>query len=438
MLAMLKDHRVLSRKANSVSLNVVACAMALHGGEQFYSDREAKRTFGVPVKTDVGHMAINLEILEERINQIRVRWQQHLLATGEGGDASIDKFHAGFSAPPTADTSAYRRPTPVPGRKRGRPPISSYTPEEMLELGQRREAKRHHEATWRERAAARDADRAEKAAVRAAASAERDAARNAARAEKAAAREAAREAARAEKAAAREAAREAAHEAARKAVWEAARGEQAAALQQLRMTDAVEAQCDRCKQWYALAEPPLCCSQLATGPCTFAMHVNAWQPLFRFADGRIDHPRGWYKREVCVRIVRHAHYEQEPSNLPPNPLLRLREHWKPAEGVVLDRAEPGCHHFDVYTETRPGCMPNVWVQPFRDVFGRYRVSAWGDIACCAWCGATDGLEDDAIVDLGPSCNSWGWPDGRRKLSAQPYCQPCWAAYRAHTATNSFA
>ena len=39
---------LLSQKATSISVNVVACAIALHSGEQFDSDSHAKRTFAVP------------------------------------------------------------------------------------------------------------------------------------------------------------------------------------------------------------------------------------------------------------------------------------------------------------------------------------------------------------------------------------------------------
>ena len=94
-----------------------------------------------------------------------------------------------------------------------------------MELRQRREAKRHHNATWADRAAAHDADRAEKAKARRAAQAEKAAAREAAAAEKVKAREAAQ----AEKAAAREAARakeaaaQAAAQAAARLGWEAVR-----------------------------------------------------------------------------------------------------------------------------------------------------------------------------------------------------------------------
>jgi len=78
----------------------------------------------------------------------------------------------------------------VPGRKRGRPPITSYTPQELQELQQRKEAKRHHEATWHERNAARDAARARARAEKAAAREEdRRAALDAKLAKQAAARE---------------------------------------------------------------------------------------------------------------------------------------------------------------------------------------------------------------------------------------------------------
>ena len=163
-------------KATCTNLAVVACAIALHGGESFYSDREAKRTFGVHVSTDV---------------QLWV-WRLRKLAAPSTPPATV--ADASTSSP-----AAYRRPPPMLGRKRGRPPITSYTPQELQELMQRKEAKRHHEATWRERDAAHEAARAEKAAAFLAAYA----AREAARAEKAAACEAAQAAKNAAEASAR-------------------------------------------------------------------------------------------------------------------------------------------------------------------------------------------------------------------------------------------
>ena len=193
MINTLKRHGIISARANSTSPKVVACAMALHGGERFYSDREAKRTFGVPIMTDVRLWTDRLEYFEDVVNRAR----RFAVFTGE----RFHEFHAVSPAAVTEDASTpspapYRRPPPMPGRKRGRPPVSSYTPQGMMELLQRREAKRHHEATWADRAAARDADRAEKAKAREAAQAEKAAAREAARAKEAAAQAAAQAAAR--------------------------------------------------------------------------------------------------------------------------------------------------------------------------------------------------------------------------------------------------
>jgi hypothetical protein len=244
MIAAMKDYYIIGQKANATSLAVVACAMALHGGERYHSDREAKRRFGVPVKTDVRLWTGRLARLEE-----------------------LGKFHARFSTAPAAGADAstpsppaYRRPPPVPGRKRGRPPVSSYTPEEMIELQQRREAKRHHEATWRERAAARDADRA------------------AAQAEKAAAREAAR-------AATKKAPAAWGSYVASEAEWEAHRAYHAAALKQLRMADAVEAQEreQERRRWYdklleADHQPKRTCAECG----------------MRTSDGRVDDEHAYY------------------------------------------------------------------------------------------------------------------------------------------------
>lgn len=106
MIDSLRQRKLLSGKANAVRLNVVACAHALHVGESFESDSQAKRIFGVPRTTNVRS------------------WVQLL----------------------------QRLSVPTPGRKRGRPPNSSYTAEE---LQQRRDARARaeREADERHRAA---------------------------------------------------------------------------------------------------------------------------------------------------------------------------------------------------------------------------------------------------------------------------------------------
>lgn len=109
----LTQRKILSGKANSISLNVVACARALHVGESFESDSHAKRIFGVPRTTNVRSW---------------VQLLQRLAVPTPSGEEPGRQL--------------------VPGRKRGRPPNSSYTAEE---LQQRRDARARAEREADER-----------------------------------------------------------------------------------------------------------------------------------------------------------------------------------------------------------------------------------------------------------------------------------------------
>jgi multidrug efflux pump subunit AcrA (membrane-fusion protein) len=121
------------------------------------------------------HDTTDVRLWVRRVEAMHTRPLPRKLAKLIDGPSCSAKGAAGVSteSAPSA-LLAYRRPPPVPGRKRGRPPLASYAPEELQELQRRKEAKRHHKDTWRERAAALAAERAAKQAEQAAAREERD------------------------------------------------------------------------------------------------------------------------------------------------------------------------------------------------------------------------------------------------------------------------
>lgn len=113
----MRKRELLTRKAQSVKVNVVACAHALHVGERFESDSDAKRAFGVPRTTNVRSWVVRLNELDAAI---RIGRKQSQRERGRVRESRVT----------------------VPGRKRGRPPNSSYTAEE---LQQRRDARERNE-----------------------------------------------------------------------------------------------------------------------------------------------------------------------------------------------------------------------------------------------------------------------------------------------------
>jgi hypothetical protein len=111
----LLEHGLLSRKATSVKLAVVACAVALHAGERFASDSDAKRAFGVSVMTDVR------------------RWVGLLAAMATASETPREARNR-KDRERYASVGRRDRPARVPGREPGRPPKFGPPPQPQLKV----------------------------------------------------------------------------------------------------------------------------------------------------------------------------------------------------------------------------------------------------------------------------------------------------------------
>ena len=90
-LARLMDCNVIRESSDKNEPAVVACAMALHRGEAFVSDREAKRTFGVAPSTDVRRRWLPRLMLLDKID------------AGGRTSADIERVHWPSSELPSLD-----------------------------------------------------------------------------------------------------------------------------------------------------------------------------------------------------------------------------------------------------------------------------------------------------------------------------------------------
>lgn len=207
----------------------------------------------------------------------------------------------------------------------------------------------------------------------------------------------------------------------------------------------VDARCDTCAQWYQLADPPVHCPSLLeeaarhsahpeqfARACQYQQEGDMGGPLFRTADGRIDHPAGQYRHPDTGRLVR----EFRPGGLDPkcghawgcpcdgtSELARQTrreletaeckaEIAREASEIAREAAERGISVGQVERERYVARMGAaiISLEELRRKCEEFRRTH------CAYCGATDGLEADDASSVSSIC--------------MYYCQECWAWWRA--------
>lgn len=196
----------------------------------------------------------------------------------------------------------------------------------------------------------------------------------------------------------------------------------------------VDTQCGTCRQWYALASPPPHCPSLLAEAtrhsaqpekfaraCHHAEECTWYEPLFRTADGLVDHPWGMYRELGTNRLVR----EFRPGALDP----KCGHKWGcPCDGTS-EAAQQHKRAYDdaqredsIQQEAGARGVPVSQVRTEREnahmaAESAQKVQRAEGVPVCSYCRTTNDLEAD---DETP------YPGNRRVY----YCQACWAWWRA--------
>ena len=154
----LHELRLLRGKATAVEPNVIALALAWRRSDRAMcglNHQERNVLFGVPARAET-HRDWVVDTTSRRLDRLAAYCRHRSLPESERrGTFDI----ATCLDTPQREPARAARPAPVPGRKRGRPPNSSYTAEELQRKRAARErAEREDAERWREAQRARDAE----------------------------------------------------------------------------------------------------------------------------------------------------------------------------------------------------------------------------------------------------------------------------------------